>query len=74
METKTRTKIAVRKKELHDLMEEQKPKIEAAKVIASKLKEIGVDTRDLDDLITAVTAFTADTDSGADAGSGGGGT
>jgi len=62
MATNTKMKIAARKKELHDLMEEQKPKIEAVKVISSKLKEIGVDTRELDDLITAVTAFTANTD------------
>ncbi len=69
MEAKTIAKIATKRKELHDLMEEQKPKIESAKVIVAELKKIGVDTSELDNLLAAVDAFTANTSADTGAGS-----
>jgi len=58
MSDEVEKKIAVRRKELKKLMDEQKPKLESAKVIVAELKKIGVDTSELDSLIAAATAYT----------------
>jgi len=61
MDAATKRKIDTRRKELLAIIEEQKPKLEAAKVIAAKLKEIGEDTSELDGLLAAAATFTAAT-------------
>lgn len=61
MDAKTKTKIATRRRELKAVLEEHRPKLEAAKVIAEQLKKMGEDTSELDSLIAAADAFTAAT-------------
>lgn len=58
MDEKIKRKIATRRKELQDIIAEQKPKIEAAKKVVAALKEIGEDTSELDNLINLADSFT----------------
>jgi len=59
MDAATKRKIATRRKELKEVLAEHRPKLEAARVIAEQLKNIGEDTSELDSLIKAADAFTA---------------
>jgi len=59
MDSVTKRKIATRRKELQDILDEQIPKVEAAEKVVAALKEIGEDTSDLESLINTVRAFRA---------------